>query len=165
MEKRISYDIFMSVKRVYQACAPLMNKRASVKAKLDKLMADYKSYDDQISSLEAGIKAITGFRVEELVHKVMEDTGKVDPKTGKPVKTPKYLPTSIVTYDKANRQFVVTTPDPEEVYRIPQESNYVNVITPKETAGSDFDLDKEIVQQEAQPEPEYLNPVDMDIFQ
>ena len=164
MEKRIPYDIFMSVKRVFQACAPLMNKRASVKTKMEKLQEEYKSYDTQIASLEAGIKAVTGFRVEELVKKVVEDTDKIDPKTGKPTKTTKYLPTDIVTYDKENRQFIVTTPDPENTYRIPQESNYVNVITPKEEAGNDFDLDKEL-QQEAEHEPEFIDPVDMDIFQ
>lgn len=157
MEKRIPYDIFMSVKRVFQACAPLMNKRASVKTKMDKLQEEYKSYDTQIASLEAGIKAVTGFRVEELVKKVVEDTDKIDPKTGKPTRTTKYLPTDIVTYDKESRQFVVTVPDAAETYRVPEESKYD--VPDNDGFGSDFDIDKERA-----AEPTNIEPVDSDVF-
>ena len=75
MEKRIPYDVFMSVKRVAQACNPIMSKRESVKAKIQKLQEEYAFYDKQVSALEAGIKNVTGFRVEELVKKVKQETG------------------------------------------------------------------------------------------
>lgn len=163
-EKRISYDIFMSVKRVYQACNPLISKRASAKAKMDKLQKEYESYDTQISALEAGIKSVTGFRVEELVKKVVEDTGKVDPKTGKNIKTTKFLPTDIVKYDNEKRQYVITIPE----NRTPENSNYAeegvqvveaqeNIQTPESAWGSDYDLDKE--------EPNSPEPVGMDVFE
>ena len=165
-EKRISYDIFMSVKRVYQACNPLISKRASAKAKMDKLQKEYESYDTQISALEAGIKSVTGFRVEELVKKVVEDTGKVDPKTGKTIKTTKFLPTDIVRYDSEKRQYVITIPE----NRTPENSNYAaenaqvveekpqeNIQTPESVWGSDYDIDKE--------EPNSPEPVGMDVFE
>lgn len=96
MEKRISFDEFQSVKRVAQACNPLMMKREKVKQKIAALAAEYKSYDNQIQALEAGIKQLTGFRVEELVRKEIEAG-----------KTTRYLPSSIVSYDSQKKQYVI----------------------------------------------------------
>lgn len=110
MEKRISFDQFQSVKRVAQACNPLMMKREAIKKKIEDLAVQYKDYDAQISALEAGIKQVIGFRVEQLVKKVMEPG--VDA-NGQPKKTTKYLPTSIVTYDESKKQYVITLPDAE----------------------------------------------------
>lgn len=116
MEKRISYDNFMSVKRVAQACNPFYAKRNKVKAQIEKLAKEYKDYDIQIQSLEAGIKQLTGFRVEELVKKVIEPSVREDgtpvlTADGKQVKVTKYVPTEIVTYDKEHKQFVITIPE------------------------------------------------------
>lgn len=108
MEKRISFDQFQSVKRVAQACNPLMVKREKIKAKIEALAKEYKDYDTQIASLEAGIKQVVGFRVEELVKKVIEPG--VDA-NGQPKKTTKYLPTDIVSYDEKHKQYVITIPD------------------------------------------------------
>lgn len=108
MEKRISFDEFQSVKRVAQACNPLKVKRDKVMDKINALQAEYKSYDTQISALEAGIKSIIGFRTEELVKKVIEPG--VD-KNGKETKTTKYVPTDIVTYDKDHKQYVINILD------------------------------------------------------
>lgn len=113
MEKRISFDQFQSVKRVAQACNPLMVKREKIKTKIEALNKEYNDYDTQIASLEAGIKQVVGFRVEELVKKVIEPG--VDA-NGQPKKTTKYLPTDIVSYDETKKQFIVSIPDndPEE---------------------------------------------------
>lgn len=108
MGKRISFDQFQSVKRVAQACNPLMVKREKIKAKIEALAKEYKDYDTQIASLEAGIKQVVGFRVEELVKKVIEPG--VDA-NGQPKKTTKYLPTDIVSYDENKKQFIVSIPD------------------------------------------------------
>lgn len=108
MEKRISFDQFQSVKRVAQACNPLMVKREKIKAKIEAFNKEYNDYDTQIASLEAGIKQIVGFRVEELVKKVIEPG--VDA-NGQPKKTTKYLPTDIVSYDENKKQFIVSIPD------------------------------------------------------
>lgn len=111
MEKRISYDQFQSVKRVAQACNPLMVKRDKVKSQIEKLAAEYRMYDVQIASLEAGIKEVMGFRVEELVKKVIEPGVDVN---GQPKKTTKYLPTDIVSYDTEKKQYVIHVDDPVE---------------------------------------------------
>lgn len=108
MEKRISFDQFQSVKRVAQACNPLVVKRDKIKEKIEKLQAEYNDYDTQVASLEAGIKQVIGFRVEELVKKVIEPG--IDA-NGQPKKTTKYLPTDIVSYDEEKKQFVITPPD------------------------------------------------------
>ena len=110
MEKRISYSQFQSVKRVAQACDPLMVKREKVKEKIEKLAAEYKDYDTQIKSLEAGIVQVIGCRVEDIVKKVIEPGVDVN---GKTKKTTKYLPTDIVSYDENHKQYVITLPDPE----------------------------------------------------
>lgn len=110
MEKRISFDQFQSVKRVAQACNPLMVKREKIKAKIEALNKKYSDYDTQIASLEAGIKQIVGFRVEELVKKVIEPGVDIN---GQPKKTTKYLPTDIVSYDENKKQFIVSIPDDE----------------------------------------------------
>lgn len=110
MEKRISFDQFQSVKRVAQACNPLAVKRDKIRARIEALAAEYKDYDTQISSLEAGIKQVVGFRVEELVKKVIEPGVDVN---GQPKKTTKWLPTDIVSYDEKHKQYVITTPEAE----------------------------------------------------
>lgn len=122
MEKRISYSQFQSVKRVAQACDPLIVKKSKLKEKIEKLAAEYKDYDMQIASLEAGIKSVVGFRVEELVKKVIEPG--VD-QNGQPKKTTKYLPTDIVSYDENTKQYVITTPD-EEKEENPSDNNAEN---------------------------------------
>lgn len=141
MEKRISYDEFQSVKRVAQACNPLMVKREKIKAKIESLAAEYKSYDAQIKALESGIKQMIGFRVEELVKKVIEPG--VDGK-GNPTKTTKYLPTDIVSYDTDKRQYVISVAEPETV--VPP--------TTADGSGSDYDVD---VQQEPVHETEEID--------
>lgn len=119
MEKRISYDQFMAVKRVAQAVNPLITKRNKAKEAMDKAQADYDSFNAQVEGLQSGIKQYVGFDVEQLVKKVIEPAVNEDgtPKTdknGKTLKVTKYVPTDIVSYDKENRQYVITIPDAEE---------------------------------------------------
>ncbi len=108
MEKRISYSEFQSVKSVAKSCDPMITKRNKLKAKIEELAKEYKSCDDYISTLEAGVVKIIGFRVEELVKKVIEPG--VD-NNGQPKKTTKYLPTDIVSYDEKHKQYVITISD------------------------------------------------------
>lgn len=108
MEKRISYSEFQSVKSVAKSCDSMITKRNKLKAKIEELAKEYKSCDDYISTLEAGVVKIVGFRVEELVKKVIEPG--VD-NNGQPKKTTKYLPTDIVSYDEKHKQYVITISD------------------------------------------------------
>lgn len=128
MEKRISYSQFQSVKSVAKACDPLMVKRNKLKAKLDAIQLEYDSLNSQVSALEAGILQIIGFHVDELVKKVIETS---QDKNGKEVKVTKYIPTDMVTYDKDNKQYVISTP--EEI----SEDNTCTGSTPSEEAASE----------------------------
>ena len=85
MEKRISYDQFMAVKRVAQAVNPLITKRNKAKEAMDKAQADYDSFNAQVEGLQSGIKQYVGFDVEQLVKKVIEPAVNEDgtPKTDK----------------------------------------------------------------------------------
>ena len=75
--------------------------------------------DEQIKALEAGIVQVIGFHVEDLVKKVIESG--IDSK-GQPVKTTKYLPTDIVSYDAEKKQYVIAVEDaPEAVEETPEE--------------------------------------------
>jgi len=158
MEKRISYTQFQSVKNVAKAVEPIMRKIRPIEEKIKALQEEIVGYQKMIEALEAGIVSMTGFHVDELVKKEVTVTG-TDQKTGKPIKSVKFLPTDIVKYDEAKKQYVVCIPDEEpktnaaeEPLRVPVESNY----------GSDYDLDKEHIQQEAQHD--FLEPTSMDIF-
>ena len=148
MEKRIPYSVFQSVKRVAQACDPLITKRNGKLQKIQQLQQEYDELDDQVKNLEAGIKSMTGLRVEQMVKKVIEPTGEIDQKTGKPIKKTKYVTTDIVSYDQDKKQYVISLPDAETL-RVPAESNY----------GSDFDIDKNPKEEKA------IDPVDMEVFQ
>lgn len=96
-----------------------MVKREKIRAKIESLTKEYEDYDTQIASLEAGIKQVIGFRVEELVKKVIEPG--IDG-NGQPKKTTKYLPTNIVSYDEDKKQFVITMPDEEPEEETPSDT-------------------------------------------
>ena len=160
MEKRIPFFHFQSVKSVAKAIDPHLKtmtklknsvlaikeeydaKQAKLKAEFEekaaKVKQEYDACQLQIDSLETGILQITGFHVADLVKKVIEPTGKTDPKTGKPIKVTKYLPTDIVSYDEATKEYVIT---------VPEEGETVVPPTTENTAGSDFDKDAETFQE------------------
>lgn len=113
MEKRISIVEFRSIKNVAKACAPIAARRDTVRKHIEKLAEEYKSLDEQVRALESGIINVIGFRVEDLVKKVVEPTGATG-KDGKPIKVTKYVPTDIVSYDEQKKQYIITIPDPTE---------------------------------------------------
>lgn len=134
MEKRISYQQFQSVKSVAKAIDPIVRKKETLERNLLKLKEEYMGCKAQIDALEAGIVNIIGFHVTDLVKKVIEPG--VDGK-GNAIKTTKYLPTSIVSYDEQKKQYVIHIPDAEG-------TNVAEPIVPPTTAdgpGSDFDVD------------------------
>lgn len=166
MEKRISFDQFQSVKRVAQACNPLMVKREKIKVKIEALAKEFKEYDTQIASLEAGIKQVVGFRVEELVKKVIEPG--VDA-NGQPKKTTKYLPTDIVSYDEQHKQYVIHIPDDntKEVSKSFSESEETTATSEEnmETSKEETNTDTEINNEDAQAIETENVPTDAPIFE
>ena len=147
MEKRISYRDFQSIKAIAKAIDPQIRERESIQKKLNKLVEDLETCESQIKAIEVGIVQNIGFHVSDLVKKVVEVTG--TSADGKPIKSTKYVPTDIVSYDDAKKQYVITIPDEEEKVELP---------TAEGTFGSDYDIDKERVQQG------YIEPSDMEIF-
>ena len=171
MEKRISFFQFQSAKAVAKAIDPKLREmvglrkkaellKDEIKAKQEKLQkeinektarlkTEFDACEAQINALEVGIVQATGFKATELVKKVLEPTGKTDPKTGKPIKIAKYIPTDIVSYDDVTKEFVVTIPDAEEPQSVeevaePQpveESESTVPPTTEGLPGSDFDED------------------------
>lgn len=167
MEKRISFFNFQSVKSVAKAIDPhqktlltlrkkalslkeeYAEKQAKLKQEMEekagRIKQEFDACEAQINALEAGILQVTGFHVADLVKKVIEPTGKTDPKTGKPLKVTKYLPTDIVTYDENAKEYVITIPDDTDNTSTAEPECPVH----EETAGSDFDKDAAISEEYA----------------
>lgn len=168
MEKRISFDQFQSVKRVAQACNPLMVKREKIKAKIKALAKEHKDYDTQIASLEAGIKQVVGFRVEQLVKKVIEPG--IDA-NGQPKKTTKYLPTDIVSYDEQHKQYVINIPDDDatgvesESFSESEETTSTSEENNLETSIEESNTDTEVNNEDAQAVETEDIPTDAPIFE
>lgn len=113
MEKRISVNEFRSAVRVAQACNPLIIKRDSFLKKIEKLKEEYETYDAQVKALESGIVSLLGISVEDIVKKVVVETG--TDSNGKVTKATKYLPTDNVTFDAEKKQYIVNIPEGEQV--------------------------------------------------
>ena len=141
MEKRISFFEFQSVKSVAKAIEPKLREQAKIKNQMEKLANEYKKCDADIAALESGVVSLIGFHVQDLIKKVVEDTGRVD-KEGNNVKVTKYVPTDIVTYDDTAKQYVIKTPDEETVTEETPAEEPVEAPVPEE--GSDFDGDGDI---------------------
>lgn len=116
MEKRISYSQFQQVKSAAKMMDPNMRKIESLKNKIMPLVEEIKSLQALNDSLGEGIVKIVGLPVYDLVKKIIEPTGATG-RDGKPIKVTKYLPTDIVTYDEAKKQYVITIPEvtPEDL--------------------------------------------------
>lgn len=142
MEKRISYQQFQQVKSAAKMIDPLQRKLKPIEAKIKALAEEYKGYQGQIESLEKGIVEFVGFHVSDLVKKVIDN------------KVTKYIPTDIVTYDTQHKQYVITVEDTEEEV----ETEEIEVPTTEDVFGSDFDIDKENVEQAV------IEPADSEIF-
>ena len=165
MEKRISFREFQNAKIVAKTLEPHIAAINKLQAQIDGLDGELKEKatqmltklketfdkkreslknqqqleEQQIELYEAGILNATGFRVRDLVKRIIEPTGKTDA-NGKAIKVTKYLPTDIVSYDEVAKQYVVTVPDEEETET--QEEAVVPPTTENQ-AGSDFDIDAE----------------------
>ena len=142
MRKEISYSQFQQVKSAAKMIDPNMRKIEALKKKIMPLVEEMKQYQALNDSLEEGIVKVIGFHVTDLVKKVIEPTGTIG-KDGKPIKVTKYLPTDNVTYDEQRKVYVIETAD---------DADTQTATVPPTTAdgpGSDYDIDKENLQEEA----------------
>ena len=161
MEKRISYSQFQSVKCVAKACDPLISKRNKLAEKLQKIAQEYKDCDTQIQSLEAGIVAVIGLRVDKLVKKVIEPGVDVN---GQPKKTTKYLPTDIVAYDEKHKQYVITLDEKNEEAKCDNEASDATPAENESMAGDNAEAEGATPEAAVEEAPAEDVPTDMPVF-
>lgn len=88
--KEFSKFEIATIKRTAQSVASMVIKKNKIKAQLDEMQAEYDQLATMQEQYEAPIKTMTGgYTTEDLVERVVENTGKVD-KEGRPIKQTKY---------------------------------------------------------------------------
>ncbi len=88
--KELSKFEIAAIKRTAQNVNAMVTKKTKLKEKIDTLQSEYDQIEEAQEQFEAPIRKMTGgYSTEDLVEKVIEDTGKLD-KDGKPVKITKY---------------------------------------------------------------------------
>lgn len=89
--KELSKFEIAAIKRTAQNVNAMVIKKTKLKEKIDALQAEYDQNEEAQEQFEAPIKKMTGgYGTEDLIMKVIEDTGKLD-KDGKPIKLAKYV--------------------------------------------------------------------------
>lgn len=100
--KQFSKSEIAAIKRTAQSVNPFVTKKNKLNAQIAELQEEYNKINTMQEQWEASIRTMTGgFSTEDLVTKVVEDTGKVD-KNGNPVKTTKYVlkyPETVIPVD------------------------------------------------------------------
>ena len=89
--KELSKFEIAAIRRTAQNVNAMVTKKTKLKEKIDALQAEYDQIEEAQEKFEVPIKKMTGgYGTEDLIVKVIEDTGKLD-KDGKPVKLAKYV--------------------------------------------------------------------------
>lgn len=89
--KKLSKFEIAAIRRTTQNVNAMVTKKAKLKEKIDALQAEYDQIEEAQEQFEVPIRKMTGgYGTEDLVMKVIEDTGKLD-KSGKPIKLAKYV--------------------------------------------------------------------------
>lgn len=138
MEKKFSKIEIAAIKRTAQNVATFVTKKERIDAKIAELEAEKKALQPMIDAFQGPIKDMTGgYTTEDLVMREVTKTGKFDQKTGKEIIQTRY----VLKYPET------VVPPTEEV--APQE----DVAVEMPPAGSDFDIDAQNIQQEANDDP------------
>ena len=89
--KELSKFEIAAIKRTAQNVNAMVTKKTKLREKIDALQAEYDKIEGAQEQFEVPIRKMTGgYGTEDLIVKVIEDTGKLD-KDGKPVKLAKYV--------------------------------------------------------------------------
>lgn len=89
--KELSKFEIAAIKRTAQNVNAMVTKKTKLKEKIDVLQAEYDQIEEAQEQFEAPIRKMTGgYGTEDLIEKVIEDTGKLD-KDGKSIKLTKYV--------------------------------------------------------------------------
>ena len=135
--KNFSKIEIAAIKRTAQNVATFVTKKEKIDAKIAELEAEKASLQPMIDAFQGPIKDMTGgYTTEDLVQREVVKTGKLDPKTGKEVVSIRY-----------------TLKYPETV-----------VPPTADAAGSDYDIDRDKAQLEAEadnyPEPMFPDTIE-----
>ena len=89
--KELSKFEIAAIRRTAQNVNAMVTKKTKLKEKIDVLQAEYDQIEEAQEQFEVPIRKMTGgYGTEDLIVKVIEDTGKLD-KDGKPIKLAKYV--------------------------------------------------------------------------
>ena len=89
--KELSKFEIAAIKRTAQNVNAMVTKKTKLKEKIDALQAEYDKIEGAQEQFEVPIRKMTGgYGTEDLIEKVIEDTGKLD-KDGKSIKLTKYV--------------------------------------------------------------------------
>lgn len=108
--KTISIRQLATIKRVAQNVSSLVIKKNKLMEQIRELSKECDNLINEIEGHEVGVKMLTGHTSEELITRVVEDTGKMD-RNGKPIKITKYEP----------KEGVLVFNEKEKVYEIHDE--------------------------------------------
>lgn len=130
-KKKFTKFEIATIKRTAMNVNPMVTKKTKIAEKIAELQEEYNRLEVMQEQYEASIRTMTGgYGTEDLIDKVIEDTGKVD-KDGKPVKITKYIwkypetiipPTVDIHIDETINQGVLDDNEAPNEVEIPVES-------------------------------------------
>lgn len=108
MAKKVFDKFFVAnLKRTAQMVSPMVRRKQKLTEEMSKIQSEIETLDTQIKGMGGHFREITGgYGVEDLIERVVEDTGKKD-KDGNPVKYTKWVlkyPETIVPEDKITEE-------------------------------------------------------------
>lgn len=122
MKKFTKFEI-ATIKRTAMNVNPMVTKRAKIAEKITELSEEYDKLTKMQEQYEASIRTMTGgYGTEDLISKVIEDTGKLD-KDGKPIKVTKYVwkyPETIVPPIEVSVEETVSTDVVDDTEKAPE---------------------------------------------
>lgn len=123
--KELSKFEIAAIKRTAQNVNAMVTKKTKLKEKINALQAEYDQIEEAQEQFEAPIRKMTGgYSTEDLVVKVIEDTGKLD-KDGKSIKLTKYVlkyPDTILPPTMDNGDGVVDDTEKAPEVEVPAEN-------------------------------------------
>nr|DAX57607.1 MAG TPA: hypothetical protein [Crassvirales sp.] len=122
--KTISIRQLATVKRVAQNVSSLVTKKNKLLEQIRELNKECEDLINEIEGHEVGVRILTGHSSEELITRVVEDTGKMD-RNGKPIKITKYEPKSnIVVFNEEKKVYEIH----DEVFSDPVVASVANPV-------------------------------------
>lgn len=122
--KTISIRQLATIKRVAQNVSSLVIRKNKLTEQIKELSKECDNLINEIEGHEVGVKMLTGHTSEELITRVVEDTGKMD-RNGKPIKITKYEPKSnIVVFNEEKKVYEIN----DEIFSDPVVTSVANPV-------------------------------------